>query len=78
MNKSKKGGKAVKRWLKKHGKWVVVGLGVLSIANGTWGIFTATEEWKVVFHACVIILWSVIVLLASGALRKFFDWWERD
>ena len=68
----------MKRWLKKHGKWVVVGLGVLFIANGSWGIFTATEEWKVVFHACAITLWLVIALFASGAIEKFYSWWEKD
>ena len=68
----------MKRWLKKHGKWVVVGLGVLFIANGSYGIFTATEEWKVVLNVCVIAIWVLISLLASGAFEKFFEWWKKD
>ena len=68
----------MKRWLKKHGKWIIVGLGVLFIANGGWAIFTTTEEWKVTLHACAIILWLAVILVISGAFEKLFKWWEKD
>ena len=62
----------MKKWLKKHGKWVVVGLGVLFIANGSYGI-TVTSEWKLVLHICVVIIWLSITLCASGAFESFFQ-----
>ncbi len=67
----------MKRWLKKHGKWVVVGLGTLFVANGILGIFIATEGWKVALHSVSIGLWLVIILGASGVLAKIYDWWEK-
>lgn len=68
----------MKRWLKKHGKWIVVGLGVFFIANSGYGIFTTTEEWKIIVHVVAIMLWVVILLLASGILEKLYRWWDKD
>ena len=68
----------MKRWLKRHDRQLIVGLGVLFIACGGYGISTATEEWRIVFYAVAITLWLMIILVASGAVTKFFKWWERD
>ena len=61
----------MKRWLKKYGKWLIVGLGILFIANSAYGIITVTEGWKVVFHTSLLVIWVVITLFA-------FRWWEKD
>ena len=68
----------MKRWLKKYGKWLIVGLGILFIANSAYGIITVTEEWKVVLHISLLVIWVVITLFASGAFEKLVRWWEKD
>ena len=68
----------MKRWLKRHDRQLIVGLGALLIVSSSYWISIATEEWKIVLHATAITLWLMIILVASGAVTKFFKWWERD
>jgi hypothetical protein len=74
----------VKRWLKKHSKWVITGLGVLFIANSSYGLFLAfnshgeVETWKVILHGFVILTWIPITSIVSGTLDKIIGWWEKD
>ncbi len=68
----------MKKWLKKHSKWLVVGLGVLFISNSICGIITTDTEWKVIGHICVIVLGLVIILLVFGIIEKFAEWWDKD
>ena len=67
----------MKRWLKKHGKWLMVGLGVLFITNSSNAIFSTSEEWKLLLHIGAITLWVILILLYSGALGKIYKWWEK-
>ncbi len=66
------------QWLKKHGKWILIGLGILFVANAIVGIIIATEEWKVALHSVAISLWLVVILMVSGVLQKIFDWWDKS
>lgn len=68
----------MKRWLKKHGKWVAVGVGVLFIGNAGYGICVADAEWKVVANIFVITIWLTLILFVSGAIPKILEWWEKD
>ena len=68
----------MKRWLKKHGKWLVVGIGILFIGNSIWNIYTATEEWKAFLHAGLLAIWIIITLLVSGTLCMIFRWWDKE
>lgn len=66
----------VKRWFKKHGRLVVFGLSVLCIISNVWGL--TSGEGKVAFHVFAIALMTLFILTFSGAISKFFEWWEKD
>jgi len=68
----------MKKWLKKYGRWVIVGVGVGFVATSTWWIFTATEEWKIILYTIGATLWLVIILIYSGVIEKLYNWWEKD
>ena len=70
--------KRMKRWLKKHGKWCLVSLGIIFIANSVLGLISSHEDWEILCYIATIIIWLVIMLLISGAMTKFFDWWEKE
>ena len=72
------GGETMKKWLKKYGRWLVVGLEVLFIGNIIYVITTADAEWKVTLQACVITIWVWLMLIASGVMSKLYEWWDRD
>ena len=64
------------RWLKRNGKWVVVGLGVVFIFFGIVSIAATEEKWMVVLNAILIALWVALILIVSGALNRIFTWWK--
>ena len=68
----------MKRWLKSHGRWLIVGLGVLFIGNGIYGLITTDTEWRAVVHVCVIAVWAFIIFLCLGLVEKVFNWWEKE
>ncbi|MFH0769620.1 MAG: hypothetical protein V1932_08710 [Chloroflexota bacterium] len=68
----------MKKWLKKHGRWLVVSLGVLFIGSACYQILKTDTEWKKVFYSAEIALWLAIILMTSGALEKLFKWWDKD
>ena len=68
----------MKRWLKRHGRRVIVGLGVLAIANASWGIINADAAWKFILHSGCIALWVPLIAVHSGVLLRFYTWWEKD
>lgn len=72
----------MKRWIKKHARILVVALGVLFIVNATLGltINKPTGEWSslIIFHTLAIIIWVIIIIVASGLMEKIVNWWERD
>jgi len=68
----------MKRWLKKHGKWVIVGIGVLFISNSIYIIVIADAEWKVIANGCVVMVWVMVTLFVSGAMNKIWNWWKKD
>jgi len=68
----------MKQWLKRHGKWIVVAIGVVFIANAVWSIVATEEKWLDILNTMLIAAWTFIILLASGALSQIYTWWERD
>ena len=68
----------MKRWLKRHGKWCIVALGLLFITNSSYGLATREELGMIIWNICLITVWLIIVLVASGALTKFFAWWNKN
>lgn len=68
----------MKRWLKKHGRWLVVGLGALFLADSVYWTFNSSEEWKLALHGVTIFIWIMLILFWTGAISKIFDWWEKE
>ena len=53
----------MKKWLKGNGRWIVIGLGVLFIANSSYGFAVADEDWKMMFHTVAIVIWLLVIYL---------------
>lgn len=68
----------MKKWLKRNGKWIIVGLGILFIANGIYGIIIADAAWQVMLYVIAITIWVPLLLMESGVFEKLFRWWEKD
>ena len=66
------------KWLKKYSKQIVIGVGILAITNGIYGIFTATKTWKFALNGFTIALWIGTLLFLSGLIERIFDWWNRE
>jgi len=68
----------MKKWLKKCIRWILVALGILIIANASYEITIATEDWKIITYLVIIVLWLILILVLSGILNKLYQWWEKD
>ena len=68
----------MKKWLKKHSKYLITSFAILFIANTSYGIYTATEGWVITLDAFCIAFWLLILLEISGITKRIFNWWSRE
>ena len=68
----------MKKWLKKHGKYLVVGLAILAIGIASHGLSMTTEEWKVAAYMFIIAFWVMILLLVLRIIGRIQDWWDKE
>jgi hypothetical protein len=68
----------MKKWLKRNGRWILTGFGVLDIAYGIFGLIITDSEWVIIVNIIGITLWVIVILTISGILEKVFIWWSKD
>ena len=68
----------MKKWIRGHGRIIAVIFAFIFIGNGILEIIIATETWKIMLHLVTIALWVVILLLATGAITKLSEWWDKE
>ena len=68
----------MKKWIKRNGKWLVTGLGILFITNVIVGIIVTKNEMFVIFHFINIALCLIILSIVLGTFQKVYDWWTKD
>ncbi len=70
----------MKKWLKRHGRWVVLCGVVLLLANAIYGItrsFEPGREVMLIAHTFGACLWLCILLMLTGGLEKIYRWWDK-
>jgi hypothetical protein len=68
----------VKKWIKKHWKPLVYIVATLFIAADIYGLVTATQSWEIPANSVALAFWVAVLIVASGAAEKIFQWWEKD
>ena len=68
----------MKRWLERHGKWIIVAIGLTFILFSGIAIATSEQDWVVALNILVIVAWAGMLLVVSGIMTKLFEWWEQD
>lgn len=68
----------MKKWLKRNGKWLVIGFLILFMANASYSIVKADAAWKIWFHGTTIAVWLALLLGVLGIYEKLSKWWEKD
>lgn len=71
----------MKRWLKRHWRWLGAGFYLLLSVNAGWGIVRAVasgNDLYLVIHVLGICFFPLIFLWLSGIMGRLIAWWEND
>lgn len=68
----------MKKWLKKHGRKVVIVVAVLFIAESIYFMTKARTPVITLAGTFAISVWTIILCLAAGWFKRIAEWWERD